>query len=982
MSRALDTPRPRRELPIAASLCLLFALAFLWTPIRRLGRETLTTADGLQRSPLGCIDPSWEPGRPEALDVAVRHQAALALERAHMARAELPTWDRCAGFGAPLLAHPDSAPTSPFTWLFVFLRLDLAALLAALATSFLAGLLTYLYLRELRLAPVACLFGASAFQFSGTLIEHLQRPASAIALALPLGLLVLEQVAKRIESGRTRTRPGRRLDHPRQSVAIFALVLFGSGGGNPSAFVFVALVLAAYALLRASITRAPELDPRRQSAPVRRATWQLGACAVLGAGAAGFVLVPLAEYASQCDALANRAVLGPETLAFDAWTTLAFPRLLSGWDGSGATSAGTFFGLTALLLAVLAPFVARARRAAAFFALAAGTFALCGWDVLGLSTLVDSVPGLRLVSFSHGLLVFHFSLAVCAAFVVHHVVKRGSRPDLLAAGVTILVAIVVLFVVRAGAADSVLEAWRTAGSEAPRAALLSSSNAEITRVTAWFALGVACLAAAWIARAGRPRLLAAAGLTIAALAGSAGILRDLHTTTPNTLVAPGPRELKALAELARTKRVVIFGHTPLPGRFGSLHGIESLANGDGIGLARVERLRRTLFAGSDDGSDLCWASRRGLALFGIERLLERESWIQVDTLTGFATPDPSREYATHPIVPDLQVELDFRLPDERTSAIRVCFATGGRPLLQNIELEVVDATTNERVALRVLAPDFERPNQDERVFASVPLPRLPDRDSRALRLLVRSNDGTTATAWSLVAREDWDDVVNRGAWKREGAHVVPHDLEHPLTTCLASRQGGQRLRGQIVFDLTWNADLFRESGAIGPYRVLELVDAVPPYHVVSTAWAAADPEDAFACVQKAAFDPSREVVIEGLDPAGVAPTDLDPPGTVVVVARQDVTTRLTATLTRPGWLVAAEPWVAGRRARVNGVETPVHRANAAFCAVRLPAGASDVVLEYEPTSVRIGILLSALATLAAAAWLLASRADSGLSHDA
>ncbi|MBI2370187.1 MAG: YfhO family protein [Deltaproteobacteria bacterium] len=50
----------------------------------------------------------------------------------------------------------------------------------------------------------------------------------------------------------------------------------------------------------------------------------------------------------------------------------------------------------------------------------------------------------------------------------------------------------------------------------------------------------------------------------------------------------------------------------------------------------------------------------------------------------------------------------------------------------------------------------------------------------------------------------------------------------------------------------------------------------------------------------------------------------------------------------------------GWRARVNGREVPVLRANYAFRAVRIPEGESTVVYFYAPAAVRVGLVLSGL----------------------
>ena len=68
--------------------------------------------------------------------------------------------------------------------------------------------------------------------------------------------------------------------------------------------------------------------------------------------------------------------------------------------------------------------------------------------------------------------------------------------------------------------------------------------------------------------------------------------------------------------------------------------------------------------------------------------------------------------------------------------------------------------------------------------------------------------------------------------------------------------------------------------------------------------------------------------------------------------------RLDVAATGPGFVVLTDQFYPGWQALVNGVPTPILRANYAFRAVRVPAGVSVVELEFRSTSLRVGALLS------------------------
>lgn len=76
-----------------------------------------------------------------------------------------------------------------------------------------------------------------------------------------------------------------------------------------------------------------------------------------------------------------------------------------------------------------------------------------------------------------------------------------------------------------------------------------------------------------------------------------------------------------------------------------------------------------------------------------------------------------------------------------------------------------------------------------------------------------------------------------------------------------------------------------------------------------------------------------------------------------------------------GWLVMPEEYAPGWRARVNGEEVPVLRADHALRAVRVPRGECRVETWYAPRSLEVGAALGALA-LGCAAWLALRRRPS------
>jgi hypothetical protein len=86
-------------------------------------------------------------------------------------------------------------------------------------------------------------------------------------------------------------------------------------------------------------------------------------------------------------------------------------------------------------------------------------------------------------------------------------------------------------------------------------------------------------------------------------------------------------------------------------------------------------------------------------------------------------------------------------------------------------------------------------------------------------------------------------------------------------------------------------------------------------------------------------------------------------GNVEVFARHADRLVLRTDAAAPATLVISRLFAPGWRASVDGEPTPIARANEALMALRVPAGAHEVALEYAPRSVRIGLVVTIVSLL-------------------
>jgi hypothetical protein len=149
-------------------------------------------------------------------------------------------------------------------------------------------------------------------------------------------------------------------------------------------------------------------------------------------------------------------------------------------------------------------------------------------------------------------------------------------------------------------------------------------------------------------------------------------------------------------------------------------------------------------------------------------------------------------------------------------------------------------------------------------------------------------------------------------------------------------------------------------------RIFENPMAAPRAFVAPRA-RCVDDRTALRLLRDRALDTSAEVLLA--DCATPSPATGQPAREVAARIAVDAPARVVvnATTDAPAWLVLTDTWFPGWRARVDGVETPVLRADHAFRAVALPPGRHDVEFTFMPR----GLVIGAVITLVAGAVIVA-----------
>ncbi len=207
----------------------------------------------------------------------------------------------------------------------------------------------------------------------------------------------------------------------------------------------------------------------------------------------------------------------------------------------------------------------------------------------------------------------------------------------------------------------------------------------------------------------------------------------------------------------------------------------------------------------------------------------------------------------------------------------------------------------------------------------------------------------------------------------EGARV---DFGRPLTPARITLSGPATVHGLSLIDARTGAF---QSLTLGPFRlahsgdvkVYELLTVRPRAFLVPAAQLVDDEAAAQAALADPAFDPAQVVLIHTPLPAGAAvPVEI---GTAPAPVEIEVYTpeRVQMRAAGPGWLMLTDAFYPGWTVTVDGQPAALLRADIAFRAVPLPAGAHTVVFEFRPASVAAGLAVSASALivwLALALW--------------
>jgi len=343
------------EIILASLLLAVLLMLFFWPAI--FGGRALLPTDLIYQ-----LDPLWQPLAPEGftfpgnqllIDQVYQFYPWKQYAMRSLAAGRVPLWNPFINGGQPFLANGQSALFSPFNVLSYLASLSASFAVAVLLRLFVAGLFTYLLVREIGGSAFGAALAMLAFTFSGPILVWIGYAIGNVAVWLPALLFFGERMLQRQSWG--------------YAIAASLVVGFQFLGGQPEMSFHLILLWLSYSLYR--LVRRHGWRPSHWLP----SAYRIAFVALVGLAMAAITLLPFVAFALDSEILSARAgvkqpLLRALLLDWHDWPSLVLtllPRYLgtptngSYWYPYGNYSDYTLYvGVLPLVLAVLAVLLA------------------------------------------------------------------------------------------------------------------------------------------------------------------------------------------------------------------------------------------------------------------------------------------------------------------------------------------------------------------------------------------------------------------------------------------------------------------------------------------------------------------------------------------------------------------------------------------------------------------------------------------------
>ncbi len=859
----------------------------------------------------------------------------------------LPLWIPEMMAGYPLYGEGQVAALYPLNpLLYFFLPIDLATNYAILLHLAWAALGMYAFLRALKFQPASACFAAFALAGGGFFSARLvHMTVIATSAWMPWIFWAWERHEQTTERGK-RWR------------WFAALCLFSALqllAGHPQFALFTALMLGAYAVVRwergaqnARESVADNFRALRAFSKYFDFSRLIPVIFFFGIGAliAGVQLAPMLELT----ALSDRAkgllpkFFNAYSLRLPHYLMLLHPFLLGNpYPGISVETIG-YIGVLPIFCALAAPFVVRDRRVFFFLALALGSL----WLALGdQNTFYRGLRYLPILNFfrvpARFFFPFSFAAAILAAITFDYFLQRArasaftrAQKSLAAGGVVLIAALIGLI------------PWT------PLEIFLA--------IWTWLPLALFLLAA-WIILGARRGLFARATLAMLALTLTlldlalfgAVYAKTYNAATPVADFYAPPQSSAALTGLTRAGARIYTDYWIEP--WMSVMRESYFSNSSILqGIPSARGYTPLLLQRNVDYLDNMNAAM--LNLIGVKYFLKPQL-LPVDAVTE--GNDLKNEFALDLVgfgatfAPTAATKIRVH----SSMAQSVGFANGF--VVANVILFLEDGTRRVlplRAGMQTAEWAYER--SDVRAQAQHALPPVATTFPASSAFPVEKHLGHTFLGEWDLARDgkpvtltgiSIEPTIARGLLYVERIEFLAPDGKAISLAHLIGKSDQQ-----LVY-------------RTNEVAIFENADALPRAFIVHRAEIVGD-DAVLQRMRQPDFDPRAQIFLAD----GAAAMNGGAPRAderAQIVAYQNERVVLEVHASAEGYVVLTDTWFPGWIARVDGIETPIARADYIFRAVRVSAGAHRIEFEYQPVSLVVGagVSVAGLLALAGIFWL-------------
>ena len=838
----------RNEHLHAAGLLALMLLVFLWSPIRRHADSYLSAADLLQDFSLLKLDPHHVSGNALLSDSVTEMKPWRMFSRDELAAGRFPLWNTLNGTGCPHFANYQSAVLSPFSLPYYLLDVKTALIVVSFLKLFALGFLTYLFLRQIRLSFAPALLGGTAFMFAGHNVLLLTFPHVGALVALPGGVLFVERALQKHLAGK---------GYRWELAGLALVILAGALAGNPEPFYFGMLLVGAYALARLAGT-GMETGQWRPLLPLALG---LLASTVLACGMASIQVLPFLEYLHNSHVFDQRSHT-QTPLDPHFWPLEMFPNIL----GNPASSYILDYSIPppnfelvntahingfVSLLALLALLFVRRNRYVRFFWIAGAVWAVYAYNFFWLSPWIQRLPTLSLAPMNRSQGIWLFCLSCLAALFLEELLRRPERRAWLGALAMLLAAGAFLAAHLIGADRLIAEYANVPSPNHDKFAEYVPER--IAVVVRYFVAGALLATALLLVRRPGRRVLPALGFLPLVFFPTGWHWRNYEPVCEDRFFYAETPMLHELKATVGEERVAILGEDSIPPMANLAWRINLLSNYDGLWVREYDELYRILFGDTYNWRPIMKGSERGLQLMAAPWVLAKWNWPFLDSGLSELRRGQDSQLVRHPILAGHELGQTFRCLEDGLQAVVFHLSADEQAPQHEYHFELRSRLDGQLLAEQRVSTDEIRAtiySRDQRPF---PLDRAPNPPAREVVFrfapLAHSRDK------SYEATLSCDDA-------QPGPGVYGWSFSLLAYGEGRARCGSEPLAGETWFDFSCSLDRYELVKQIGEYGLYRCKNALPTFHAVGGAVAAADDAECLGLLRTPLFDPRNLVVLQ------------------------------------------------------------------------------------------------------------------------